>query len=347
MKKLEKVLSIIIMVVLLFTMFPGERSIASSSIQYEVDDALLLMLASHNMLMDGGLAMRNPRIAVVNPQSIPNEVDILFDIYAKQLDAIEKGGYSENVKSRLVDELDAKLNALDEKAQRLEAERQNRRRRGFFRRFSRALGRATGWVLSKSMDLSGKIVQYSIEEVGPQLIKDAVFSGAPLTGATFRAKFFEMLRNRGWNVVSNKFETRAAMLASETERSQTQPPPASEPTQMVQDNPGELGETSNQELNQGIHRYSVVGHTTFTLEGSDGTISGENTVRHEFTTEGVYFTFENNPTQFYPRIEENTFEQTVAGSFGTVVNTLIYTSEGFEWHSVGATETHYYCTIIR
>ena len=223
MKKLEKLVLIIIVFVLLLTMLPGKTATASSSVIHDADDALLLMLASHNMLMDGGLAVGNPHTAVVNPQASPNEVDILFDIYAKQLSQLDQMDCSENVKLRLVDELDAKLAVLDAKAQRLEAERQNRRRGGLFRRFFRALGRATGWVVSKAMDASGKIVQYGIEEVGPQLIKDAVFGGVPLTGAAFRAKFMEMLRSRGWDLVNRKIDTRLAALASESESPSSQP----------------------------------------------------------------------------------------------------------------------------
>jgi hypothetical protein len=346
MKNLEKIISIIIALALLLTTLPGATATASPSIIHEADDALLLMLASYNMLIDSGLASGNPRMASVTPQTSQNEVDILLDIYTKQFDELDKMGYSDDVKLRLVDELDKKLYALESKAQRLEAERQNRRRGGLLRRFSRALGRATGWVVSKAMEGTGKIVQYSIEEVGPQLLKDAVFSGMPLTGAAFRAKLREMIRNRVRAVVNRKIETRLAALASDPSPQLNPAQPASEPTLAAQEPTVNSALTYEEDLNQGTHTYSIVGTTTPIL-GNDGNISGKNTVRHEFTAEGVNYTFEKNPTDFYPRVSENIYEQIVDGSFGIVVNTLIYTENGFEWHSVGPNETHYYCTIIR
>lgn len=361
MKKLEKAISTLIALVLLLTTLPSTAATASPSVNHEVDDALLLMLASHNMLIDGGLTSGNPRVASVTLQASQNEVDILLDIYTKQLAKLDRQGYSDNVKLRLVDELDEKLCALEAKARRLDAERQTRRRGGFFRRFFRSLGRATGWVISKAMEGTGKIVQYSIEEVGPQLLKDAVFSGTPLTGAAFRAKLREMLRNRVRVVVERKIETRLATLASEPAPQfypsqpaseptplPSQPQPAPQPTSVVQETTGDSAAlTFEEDMNQGTYTYTIVGTTTFTIEGSDGIISGESTVNHKFTAEGVNFTFAKNPAEFYPRVSENTYEQIIDGSFGAVVNTLIYTADGFEWHSVGANETHYYCTINR
>ena len=354
MKKLEKIISTLIALALLLTMFSDVIATASPSVIHEADDALLLMLASHNMLMDGGLAVGNPCMAVVNPQASPNEVDILFDIYAKQLSQLDQMDCSENVKLRLVDELDVKLSALAAKAQRLEAERQNRRRGGLFRRFFRALGRATGWVVSKAMDATGKIVQYSIEEVGPQLIKDAVFNGVPLTGAAFRAKFLEMLRSRGWNVVSHKLETRRTTLASEPDSEPTSLPiptqpasvptspppqnqPAPQPTTVVQEMTGETSLTPEEDLNQGTHTYWMEGDSN--MLGADTHQSGEKSVSMEFTSEGVLASFGGSPANLYIRTETNTYVNNAI--------TLILTSDGFEYHYVDVYEVHMYYSIIQ
>ncbi len=349
MKKLERIFSMILALSLLLTTIPGATATASPSIIYEADDALLLMLASHNIMSSGGLASANPKMASVSPQAGANEVDILLDIYAKQLHELDLQGHSDEVKLRLVAELDKKLKALESKAQLLEAERQNRRRRGLFRNISRALGRATGWVMSRAMEGTGKIVQYSIEEVGPQLLKDAVFSGTPLTGAAFRAKFREMLRNRVRAVINRKIDTRLAALASEhspdpnptqpafepaQEPEQNQPVP--QPTESVQGSTDELSLTPEEELNQGTHTYREEGHSN--MLGQDTHLSGEKTVTLEFTPEGVLASFDGSPANLYLRTDTNTF----------VFNdsTLIMTSDGFEFHFVSVYEVHADYTII-
>lgn len=284
MNKLEKIISTLIALTLLLTTFPDVIVTASPSVNHEADDALLLMLTSHNMLTDGRLASGHPRMAVVTPQTIDNEVKILSDFYRQQINEVDRQGYSDHVKARLLLELETKLQILEAKARRLDAERQNRRRGGLFGRFFRALGRATGWVISKTMEGTGVLVQYSIEEVGPQLLKDAVFSGTPLTGAAFRVKLREMLRNRVRAVVDRKIETRLTSLASEPEPQfyptqpssestplpaptqpapvptsppQTQNQPAPQPTTIVPESAEESSLTPEEEANTGTHTYLI------------------------------------------------------------------------------------------
>ena len=138
MKKLDKIISTLIALALLLTTFPDVIATASPSVNHEADDALLLMLASHNMLMDGGLASGHPRAAAVNLQTNENEVKILTDIYRQQIAEVNQQGYGDHIKARLLLELDTKLQILEAKARRLDAERQNRRRGGLFGRFFRA-----------------------------------------------------------------------------------------------------------------------------------------------------------------------------------------------------------------
>jgi uncharacterized small protein (DUF1192 family) len=305
------------------------------------------MMASHNMLIDGGLASGNPKMASVTPQASVNEVDILLDIYANQLYELDRLGYSDDVKLRLVDELDKKLYALESKAQRLDAERQNRRRGGLFRNFARALGRATGWVVSKAMDATGKIVQYSIEEVGPQLLKDAVFSGTPLTGAAFRAKFREMIRNRVRAVVNRKIETRLAALASEPEpdfystnpNSESTPLPAStksaptstsppmaqnqpdpQPTIIVPESVEESSLTPEEEANAGTHTYLS------TCYGPDWCEDAANieTLTITFSDESV-----DIGGQFFSKVDRNQYSWTNVDGY---VWKLTFSMDGFEYY---------------
>lgn len=271
MKKPEKIISTFIALALILTILPGTTTTASPSVNHEVDDALLLMLANHKMLIDGWSASGHPRMAAVNPQTIDNEVKILSDFYRQQVNEVDRQGYGDHVKARLLLELDTKLQILEAKARRLDAERQNRRRGGLFGRFFRVLGRATGWVISKAMEGTGVIVQYSIEEVGPQLLKDAVFSGTPFTGAAFRAKLREMLRNRVRAVVERKIETRLTIIASEPEPqfyptqpasapTSSPPPqnqPAPQPMTAIQESTEETSLTPEEEANAGTHTYLI------------------------------------------------------------------------------------------
>lgn len=351
MKKLEKLVSISIVFVLLLTTFPDMIVTASPSVNHEADDALLLMLASHNMISGGGLASVHSRTAVVKPQSIDNEVKILSDFYRQQIAEADRQGYGDHVKARLLLELETKLQILEAKARRLDAERQNRRRGGLFNRFFRALGRATGWVVSKAMEGTGVIVQYSIEEVGPQLIKDAVFSGTPLTGVAFRAKLREMLRNRVKAVVERKIETRLAALASESDpqfypsrpaseetllpaptqpaSAPTSPPsaqnqPAPQPTTAVQESAEELSLTPEEEANAGTHTYLSTCYGSDLCEGA----SSIDTLTIVFSDESV-----NIDRMIFTKVDRNLYTWTNEDGY---VWTLTFSMDGFEYYVVQA-----------
>jgi hypothetical protein len=241
MKKIEKIITLIVLLALLFSNLPVTETSAARIVTHEADDALLLMLASHSMLSGEVLGGGNLKSARLQQQASANEVDILINLYSQQILELDKNGYNAKLNARLLDELETKVQALQAKSQRLEAERHHRRRGGFFRGLARALGRATGWVVSKAMQVTGKVVQFGIEEVGPQMIKDAVFSGTPLTGAAFRAKFREILRRRVRDALNHKVETRLAALSSEPAPDSSPPQPDSEPDQVIQSN-GEQAE---------------------------------------------------------------------------------------------------------
>ena len=283
MKNAEKIVSFIVTITLLFATLPATDTTASPVITYEADDAVLLMLASHSLLSGDGLASGNPKTASVQPQANANEIDILTDLYRQQIVELNQLGYGDDVKARLLEELEKKVQTLNAKSQRLEFERRNWRRGGFFRRFFRAVGRATGWVVSKAMEGTAKIVQYSIEEVAPKMIKDAVFNGAPLTGAAFRAVFKDMLRQRVRAILDRKLEARMGAIASEFASPPSQVQPDSEPIsppsqlqpdselpQQVEPAADELKLTPEEELNQGTHSYTIVGTTTLSSVGNDG-----------------------------------------------------------------------------
>lgn len=217
MKPTGKLIYILVILVLLSSSVIPTKVQAAQKIEHDADDAILLMAASHRML-DSEVAYSGvPKTAAIFPQSNANEVDILIDIYSQQIDRARQMGYGDQLEARLLDELEAKVFNLQQKAQAVEAERNSRRRRGFFRRFFRSLGRGVGWVMGKVMEGGGKVVQFGIEEVAPQMIKGAVFGGSPLTAAAFRATFRQMLRKRIEEVIIRKVENRAAALQAESE----------------------------------------------------------------------------------------------------------------------------------
>ena len=200
MKPVEKVLWVVLIVV--FLVLPLTSASAAPEIMHEADSAILLMLASQRMIGGEMAALGSAKQGLMLSPSNPNEVDILVGVYQDQLNEVNKKNLGENVQNRLLDELETKIAKLQAKAKKVEAERSRRHRRGFFRKFFRALGRSTGWIVGKAMEGSGKIVQFGIEEVAPQMIKDAVFAGEPLTGAAFREKFRSMLRKRINDVIT-------------------------------------------------------------------------------------------------------------------------------------------------
>lgn len=190
-------------------------------IEHDADDALLLMATSYRMLDSESAYSQVPKTSAVSPQSSFNEIDILIDMYVQQITRIRQIGYDNNLEARLLDELEEKISSLRQKAQAVAAERKHRRRGGIAR-FFRALGRGAGWVMGRVMEGAGKVVQYGIEEVTPQLIKDAVLGGSPLTATAFRATFRRMLQRRIKAVIENKIENRVASLQTESDYASTE-----------------------------------------------------------------------------------------------------------------------------
>jgi hypothetical protein len=75
------------------------------------------------------------------------------------------------------------------------------------------LGRQTGRVVGGLMDGAGKIGIFAIEEVAPQVLKEAVQGGVPLNAALVRRVARELLINRVADAVTNHQYRRAARLS--------------------------------------------------------------------------------------------------------------------------------------
>ena len=102
-------------------------------------------------------------------------------------------------------------------------------------------------------------------------------------------------------------------------------------------NPNGLDLTPEEGKNSGRHFYLIEGTGT-PLLGGDGTYSGEGFATSDFVEGGVLFHLSEMPAESYTRIGLNTYEY----KNENVTVTLIYTASGFEYHSIGSIESHYY-----
>ncbi|MBN2045346.1 MAG: hypothetical protein JW757_10030 [Anaerolineales bacterium] len=194
---------------LMLGMAPGSSRQAAAAGDHPMDQALLLMFSSHmRMAGDVELAQLSSAHLAAPPSQtqadIDNEINAVIDLYVTMIANLQaSGNYSRAVEDQLVSQMNEKVDALQAKAQALEAKRSNSNRGGFirsvgraFNRVVKAVGRGTGWVVGKAMDGAGEVGTFAVEEVTPQVLREYALGGAPLNAKLFRHVARELLKKR-------------------------------------------------------------------------------------------------------------------------------------------------------
>ena len=169
------------------------------------DDALLLSIASHTRmsgdpelseyaLMPTRVTKLSAGSSVLAPQTT-TELDILVNLYSGYLNTMrQQGNLSNRNVDRLVDQLQGKIANYQKRSARLEQRR--RRRGGGLGRFFRRVGRGIGRFIRRVGRAIGWAAEYLVEEVAPQVIKDMVLTGQPLTARVFWSGVRKLVRKR-------------------------------------------------------------------------------------------------------------------------------------------------------
>ena len=186
-------------------LLPACGSPEDAKTPHDQEDALLLQISSHVRLSGepdlASYALKAPpayKAALMHPMFAPaskTELDIYVDLYSTYINTLYKrGNLTDSNIDRLVDQLDAKVKRLAKRSEQLEKRRQRRRRglAGFFRRVGRGIGR---FVRQLGRGL-GKAAEYLIKEVAPDVIKEMVLTGQPLTAKVFWKGVRKVVRSR-------------------------------------------------------------------------------------------------------------------------------------------------------
>jgi len=192
---------------------------AAEKIDYSFESSVLLMISNH-MRLNGEVEsanVGNGHLLSVSfnqiAQQDKNEIDILIELYARQIDGLrQSGNHSPELEDQLINSLEEKVDELKARAPKLVEVRRPRRRGGFFGfigRVAKAVGRGTGWVMGKTMEGAGKVVQFGIEEVAPRVLKKAIWGTNPLGSALYRAVVRDLLIKRVEAVIIRQVEKRA------------------------------------------------------------------------------------------------------------------------------------------
>lgn len=192
---------------------------AAEKIAHPFEDSVLLMISNH-MRLNGDVESAN--VGNGHLLSVPikqfaqqdkNEIDILIELYASQIAGLRRSGnHSPELENQLINSLEDKVNDLKERAPKLVEVRRSGRRGGFFGfigRIAKAVGRGTGWVMGKTMEGAGKVVQFGIEEVAPKVLEKVVVGGNPLGAALFRTVARDLLIKRVEVAIIREVEKRA------------------------------------------------------------------------------------------------------------------------------------------
>ena len=104
----------------------------------------------------------------------------------------------------------------------------------------------------------------------------------------------------------------------------------------------DLDLTPEEQLNRGTHTYKITGETNVTL-GGDGQFDDEGESTHEFTADGVYFTFGVLEPIFFTKVAPNNYSY----EDENVSTALRYTSTGYEYDQIGhmGVENYFICTL--
>lgn len=247
--------SLLLLLVFLLGLVPGCSRPEPAKSQ---DDALLLSIASHARMSGDPalgeysvlpvpvhkLSAASPTIAPKNP----TEIDILVDLYSGYLNTMRKqGDLNDSSVNRMVDQLQVKISALQKRSAQLEQRR--RRRGGGLGRFFRRVGRGIGRVIRRLGRAVGKAAEYLVEEVAPEVIRDMVLTGQPLTARVFWSGVRKLVRKRLKTAVGTQLARRgvpvlllerAGLTPEENREDQGSGPETSEGTQDPQGH-GEIG----------------------------------------------------------------------------------------------------------
>jgi hypothetical protein len=199
------VAQIFMLIIFVGSLLPACGSPAGNKTPHDQDDALLLQISSHVRLSGepdlGSYAVILPAVhkaSYIRPAVAPatkTEVDILVDLYTTYASRLHsQGNLTDSNIDRMVKSLDTKIKRLNERSQQLE-KRRRRRGRGlarFFRRVGRGIGRFAR-QLGRGI---GKAAEYLIKEVAPEVIRDMVLTGQPLTAKIFWKGVRKVVRSR-------------------------------------------------------------------------------------------------------------------------------------------------------
>jgi hypothetical protein len=211
--------SLMLLCILLSSLLPGCSG--STSVR-DQDDALLLSIASYTRLSGdpdlGEYALIPEPVTKVSvgtfamaPQTA-TELDILVNLYSGYLNTMrQQGNLNDRNVDRLVDQLQGKISALQKRSAKLEQRR--RRRGGGLGRFFRRVGRSIGRVFRRIGRALGKAAEYIVEEVAPQVIRDMVLTGQPLTAKVFWSGIRKVVRTRIKRAVGTHLARRGVPVA--------------------------------------------------------------------------------------------------------------------------------------
>ncbi|MEJ2759349.1 MAG: hypothetical protein P8046_12785 [Anaerolineales bacterium] len=277
---------------LLIGLFPVTAVQAEPTFQHPFENSALLMFSA-NMRLDGDVHSAqgvSGHLLVPSLQaSDGNEIDVLIDLYSAQIVKLrDSDTYSLGQEAQLIAQLEAKVQALNQRAQELRAARNPiQPRRGLGRalrwaagkvnRSLKGVGRVTGKLVGAVMDGSGKIVEFAIEEVAPRVLKEALQSGVPINMALVRRITRELLINRVTDAFVRDQQRRAegvkdldpgeqATLAADIATlSDLDNAPGTKTEEAISltlesEDSDELELTTQEEANKGTHTYLVVCH---------------------------------------------------------------------------------------
>ncbi|MGD2059205.1 MAG: hypothetical protein PVI04_10790, partial [Anaerolineales bacterium] len=160
--------------------------------QHDQDDAILLMISSYTVLLEGGEAgslgfhgggrmlLLNPQVRVTSTREVDTLIDLYSDLYESNLAKIyeQYPERAEQMARQLETQHQEKIDDLLRQKQRLRA-RRRRRRWGLFRRIGRGLARVARFIgrTTRTIVVEGGrlLAQYAVNEI-KQRVQD-VFEG--------------------------------------------------------------------------------------------------------------------------------------------------------------------------
>ncbi len=290
---------------LMLGMTPASSQQAVATADHPFDQAVLLMFSGH-MRLNGEVEsaqINNAHLAALSSQTqaeIDNEIKLLQDLYATMIaDLQASGNYNRNVEDQLVAQLNEKVDALQAKAQALEA-RRSQRRGGFlrgiarvFNRVIKAVGRGTGWVMGKAMDGAGKVAEFAIEEVTPKVLKAHLFGGAELNAKLFRLVARDLLKKRVRTAAEN-YVLRLAERVARRQAAQGEAQPTLDAVAQA------TLDTFNEDLMDAFGDGNENQPDPTTESSGAGSSPGANVVVYDFTASDAFnFTTTNSTVGFF------------------------------------------------